>query len=155
MRLWRASILVAAMAVLPATFASNKNRTKRQILGKIFFSWKQIMIFCLRQASAEHCDPAYCQIPVRFVFHIFKIIIIGFDTLIPFQLPTSVCQGFLTDLSAINNNCLRISTSLDSGYFVSDYYNITPFTLTVAKMILSVWLLVNLPSQAKWVFSWL
>ena len=40
MRLWRA-ILVAAIAVLPATLASN-NRTKRQVLAifVIFCRWK-------------------------------------------------------------------------------------------------------------------
>ena len=45
MRLWT-TILLAAIAVLPATLAENKTRTKRQIFGQLFH---------LMQLKAIHC----------------------------------------------------------------------------------------------------
>ena len=72
MRLWT-TILLAAIAVLPASLAATNNRTKRQFLGffAIFCSLKQFIL--MSQASVSRTlRPSLLPDPGKYTFHILQ-----------------------------------------------------------------------------------
>ena len=72
MRLWT-TILLAAIAVLPASLAATNNRTKRQFLGffAIFCSLKQFIL--MSQASVGRTlRPSLLPDPGKYIFHILQ-----------------------------------------------------------------------------------
>ena len=72
MRLWT-TILLAAIAVLPASLAATNNRTKRQFLGffAIFCSLKQFIL--MSQASVGRTlRPSLLPDPGKYTFHILQ-----------------------------------------------------------------------------------